>query len=413
MPADKGTRLSIRDNGVFYVVTPGDKRGRSTGTKDRREAERALAKYILGTQDGPRSSLTVADVLADYERDHINVKKVDPDGRARPAVANPKLESMRIGHLRAHFGDRLVSELTQDDVSAYVAARIAGKVGKVAVASESHRRELGLLTAAINHHLRKPVTDRRIGKDSVPKLKLPPAGSPRDVWMQEHEMDALLLACFQGDYSTLEGALAHARSLPRIFLYCTLGLETAARPSAICELTWDRVDFAAGIVRFHIEGRRKTKKRRATVPISDRLRPILERARREATTGHVIGGDGGSVRTAFRSAKARAARILRQRGDVLSAEKMAKKITPHCLRHTYATQALRHGVAIWDVAGVLGDTVETVRKTYGHHAPEYLRKAVNWRVESPAVSTPDAGPDAGEDPSPACITLVDDAVLSP
>jgi integrase len=386
MPADKGTRLVERDNGVFYIVWPGEKRGRSTGTKERREAERALARHILGGQDAQRGGITVAEILADYDREHIGIKKVDPDGVARPAVANPKLERMRIGHLLAHFGSRLVAQLTQDDVASYVAARVSGKVGRPAPASESHRRELGLLKAAINHHLRRPPAERRLSADAAPSLKLPPTGSPRDVWLEEHESDALLLACFPGSYVSVEAAMTAHAVLPRIYVYMMLGLETAARPSAICELTWDRVDLAGGIIRFHIEGRRRTKKRRATVPISDRLRPVLERQRVLATNQYVL-GDGGSVRTAFRSARERAAKALEAAGNKASAEKLRQKITPHCLRHTFATQALRNGVAIWDVAGVLGDTVETVRRTYGHHAPGYLRTAVNFRKLAPDVAS--------------------------
>jgi hypothetical protein len=29
------------------------------------------------------------------------------------------------------------------------------------------------------------------------------------------------------------------------------------------------------------------------------------------------------------------------------------------------------------VAGVLGDTVETVERTYGHHYTQYLHRAIN------------------------------------
>ena len=47
-------------------------------------------------------------------------------------------------------------------------------------------------------------------------------------------------------------------------------------------------------------------------------------------------------------------------------------VTPHTLRHTRATHLLQLGVDIWDVAGLLGDTVSTIERTYGHYSPDYL-----------------------------------------
>jgi hypothetical protein len=35
------------------------------------------------------------------------------------------------------------------------------------------------------------------------------------------------------------------------------------------------------------------------------------------------------------------------------------------------------GADLWDIAGILGDTLATVEKTYAHHHPDYLRKAAN------------------------------------
>jgi hypothetical protein len=34
------------------------------------------------------------------------------------------------------------------------------------------------------------------------------------------------------------------------------------------------------------------------------------------------------------------------------------------------------GVPLWEIAGVLGDTVGTVTRVYAHHAPEHLRRGV-------------------------------------
>jgi integrase len=51
-------------------------------------------------------------------------------------------------------------------------------------------------------------------------------------------------------------------------------------------------------------------------------------------------------------------------------------VTPHVLKHTCATQMLQAGISTWDVAGVLGTSEAVIRKTYGHHSVEHLRRAV-------------------------------------
>ncbi len=51
------------------------------------------------------------------------------------------------------------------------------------------------------------------------------------------------------------------------------------------------------------------------------------------------------------------------------------KVTPHTLRHTAATWLMQLGVPIWQAAGYLGMSVQTLERTYGHHHPDYMRGA--------------------------------------
>ncbi len=45
------------------------------------------------------------------------------------------------------------------------------------------------------------------------------------------------------------------------------------------------------------------------------------------------------------------------------------------LRHTAATWMAQKGVLMWEIAGLLGNTVEVVTRTYAKHSPEHLRRA--------------------------------------
>ena len=46
-----------------------------------------------------------------------------------------------------------------------------------------------------------------------------------------------------------------------------------------------------------------------------------------------------------------------------------KRVTPHCLRDTFACDMLARGVDIYDVAKMLADTVDTVERHYAQFVP--------------------------------------------
>jgi integrase len=95
---------------------------------------------------------------------------------------------------------------------------------------------------------------------------------------------------------------------PHAKLYVELGIATMARPTAILELTWNRVDFARGTVDLNPHGRRQTRKRRPVVPLNDDAVAALSVAYDARQSGHVIERGGkkvGSIKKAFQAASAR------------------------------------------------------------------------------------------------------------
>jgi integrase len=52
-------------------------------------------------------------------------------------------------------------------------------------------------------------------------------------------------------------------------------------------------------------------------------------------------------------------------------------VTPHVLRHTACTWLMQRGVDMWEAAGFLGMSVETLQKTYGHHHSDFQRNAAD------------------------------------
>jgi integrase len=327
---NSGPRLRfLEKRDCYYIVwiEGGRSRERSTGTADRRQAEIALAEFIhLRTRDaGPRdpSQVLATDALADYAEEH---------GEETSAPAAIKA-------LAPFWEGRTVAEVSRETCRAYGKAR-ARSAGTI-------RRELGVLRAALNHGHKSGRLTR------VVPVHLPDRPEPRDRWLTRKEAAALLRA-----------ALREPRVRLHLPLFILLGLYGGARKEAILSLRWPQVDLDAGRIDFNTPGARRTNKRRARIPIPKRLLGHLRRAYRRGTElGFVINENGkklGDVKRGFASACQRAG---------------LEGVSPHVLRHTCATWLMQRGVPMWEAAGFLGMSRETLERVYGHHHPDYLRGA--------------------------------------
>jgi integrase len=127
------------------------------------------------------------------------------------------------------------------------------------------------------------------------------------------------------------------------------------------------VDFGQNVIDLREPGRRISKKRRVSVPISDKLLPILRDAYAEG-----LGGGAAVVGPVLRSGA-----TTRKAFETFIAKHGFDGVVRHDLRRTWATLRAQRGVSLFDIAGVLGDSYETVVKHYAHHAPDHLRSAVN------------------------------------
>ena len=361
---NRGPRIEYnRQRGVYEIRwtdnTSGQSRSRrlSTGTANLAEAQAAFAGWLNEWQaDQGQASPYIRDLLDAYLAEHVGAKVVDKD-RPRYAAA----------FMQAGFGDLRLEDLDQRVIDRYVRDRKTGVIrgrSRPVVADGSLRRELGTLIAALNHAARQ----KRISADDIPYLVLPEGSPPAEFWLTEDEADALL------DFAARESAQTDDGRMTRVHRYLVLGLGTAARMGAILSLRWSQVDRAHGLIRYDVEDGRRTggrgNKRRVPVPIADWLRPWLDRMHDERLAGcELVMDHDGQVRRAWESFMRRAARDLdnpRYLG-----------LNRHALRHTAATHMARAGVDLWQLAGVLGDSLATVMRTYAHHQPDHLRSAVN------------------------------------
>lgn len=147
---------------------------------------------------------------------------------------------------------------------------------------------------------------------------------------------------------------------PHARLYVLLGLYTMARPAAILDLTWDRVDFERGLIDLNPAGRRQTAKRRPVVPMNAELREALETAYAARQCAFVVEHGAkqvASVKKAFQAAS----------------ERSGVHVTPYTLRHTGAVWAAEAGISMAALAQFMGhDDSATTEKHYARFSPGYL-----------------------------------------
>ncbi len=333
---NEGPKLFWRDDrGAYYIcwTDNGRSRKRTTGTADRERAETIFAEWLQarGRRAGPSdpAQILITDILNDYLR--ARQDKVAAPGRIAYAILA----------LTDFFEGNTVADVTVETCATY-GERRGRSAGTV-------RRELGALRAAINWAHKHGRLTRTVA------VELPQRPEPRDRWLARKEAARLIRAA-----RTPQARLY----LP---LFILLGIYTGRRKEAILSLRWPQVDLDAGRIDFEIAGRRATNKKRGkSVRIPSRLLPHLRRARRRGTDlGYVLHDHGeriGDIKKGFAAACKRAG---------------LEGVTPHTLRHTAATWLMQGGVDLWQAAGFLSMSTETLQRTYGHHHPDHMKDAAD------------------------------------
>lgn len=350
--------------GRYYALWSENRRSRrkSMGTSDRALAEQRFAQWLLfGGHKGQvaeeaKAGLTVAELWSIYEKKHVDKN-----------VAAPATVAFCWKNLKPHFGPLTLDKIDEDVVESYGEKREEGEIGRPSKPS-TVRKELAALIACLNWHA-APERGKKalLTKKDIPTITLPAEADPRDRWLTTAEIKAVMDAARRMH----PGEVRMSRG--ERFLW--LALETAARKTAILDLTWDRVDFETRMIHYAVPGRKQTKKRRPSVPISDALLPVLKRMHDERTSIYVMDHDG-NVWATIQSIVIKAGLAPKQARATGEAIK-STGISPHTFRHTAATHMARRGVPLYDIAGVLGNTLAMVERVYSHHCPGRLRAAVN------------------------------------
>lgn len=341
--------LKANSSGIIEIRWTGTHNGKprslrkSTKTGDPVKAQVEFSKWLRQEDEAP-SALTINAIIDSYLSGHVSENVIAKDRQLYCAQNLRKL----IGHVP-------LAEFGEDWVTMYRNSRLALSPSKRKPINPSTvRRELGMLRAAMNYCATK---SKIITPAQVPYIALPRPSPGKNIWLDEKESEELLNCA-------TEIGTRRAR------LFIRIALETGARKSSILNLKTNLADWREGLIHFRPDDKIEKGKRSGTVPMSDRLKAWIEQdwVCQEYLLEHT-----GRIEREFQAVIDRFVKRKRWNKD---------KITPHTLRHTWATLAARAGVDMWQIAGVLHDTLETVTKTYAHHSPEHLRKAVNFREKS-------------------------------
>ena len=327
----------------FTVQVNGKQARRFDAGWSREQAQDELAKFLL-EKDKETADRSKPRTLGDLAQEYLEFKRL----KGKRSLEN---DTTFIERFKAFFGaDSPLSEITAQRIAQYDRHRLAQASRlKRPISPASVNREL----AVLRHLLRLAEEWGYIQK--VPKIRLAKESEGRLRFLSEEEAKRLLTAC------------KDSRN-PHLKTIVTMALHTGMRRGEIMGLTWDRADFARGVLLLD-----KTKSgRRREVPMNravyDALSSLPSKEREGLVFRRSNGVAWGKIRTAFDGACAKA---------------KIEDFRFHDLRHTCASWLVMRARSLKEVQELLGHRTFAMTLRYAHLSPDRLREAVA-SLERPA-----------------------------
>lgn len=355
------------DSGIYYVrkMVKGRVYERSTGTRNLKDA---LKRYqqILDELDDRKLGITKRDVptLDQWWTDYRGAKKKSARTWKREE------EIMRL-HILPTFGRLRLDEITQNAIERYLNRRRATKVRKgpegeqivTRLAEGTVTREQSLLHAIFQ----AAVDDDLIHKNPLKKIPRTPYATRQIV------------------LSVSDQAKLKEKMTPLLYRWLIFSLGTGCRIEEIRGINPNRdIDWDAPSVTVTGKGHNGEPKVRTVPLLDDELVRILRE--------QIAENDGDPKR--HRSKRkgtlwAQEQSFFRKELTKACKEADVPYISPHILRHTFATRYLQSGGSIFILSQILGHhSVEITQRVYAHlvtkdHAK--LSEKVNLHLTSARV----------------------------
>jgi integrase len=346
----KGPRLYLRERqhwtGKHWVIRDGGHE-ESTGcfADDVAGAEQALARYITAKHKAPKTGgqldkTAVADVVLLYLEEHApNTKSFDFIRHTAKPIAQ-------------WWGDKTLARVNAKTCAEYVAWRVVQ-----GVSDQTARHDLKTLRAAIRYYH----TSEYGPLLAIPTVTVPPRRPQRrNYWHTRSEAAARIKA-------------ARRLGLGHVLRMLLIGYYTGTRPGATMRLHWHPTpaggwfDLETETLHRRPDDEPETKKRQPLARIHRRLMFFLCKWKGKdeaAGINCVIHWHGEPIK-----------KLRRSWASVATEAGATRKDGPHIMRHTAATWLMQAGIDLYEAAGYLGMSVETLTDTYGHHHPSFQQNA--------------------------------------
>jgi len=337
-------RPALVKRGKYYHIrytTEGIRTWKSTGCARKENAQKVFADFVLKLeQDRAGIARNKSVRLSELCEDFLEwLRSEHSKGWTRT------VEGI-LTRLKEHLGDPLIGKIGLRDLEDFLAEE--KKRGLKEVSRNKIRTALRTMFAKSVEWrwlVRSPAEDLTNKKDDCLE---------RDWWLSKEQGDHLIECCDRED----------------VRLFVILGLDTGARRGELLSLRWPDVDFRTGIVTFRETKTGETRQ----VPLTTRAKKALQewsRVRRIDVDRVIPLGNGN-----FQSGLRRGFRRAVEKSELEDEKAIGKRITPHILRHSYASNLVSGGVPLLEVSRLLGhkDLKSTMR--YSHLDPTNFLRAV-------------------------------------
>ena len=218
--------------------------------------------------------------------------------------------------------------------------------------------------AAIKGMFTKAVDWKMVSKsvsDEVHKAKMFRGNKRKDRFLSTEEIAELLAACGSNVFSITGKPIEQKQAHLKPFII--FGLTTGCRKEEILSLKGEDVDLKHGFINI-LETKNGDSRQ---VPINETLVLTLKSIPRNREVPYVFFDP---------DTKKRFSNVSRSFGTACRKAGI-RGVTPHTLRHTFASQLVMTGTDLTTVSRLLGHKSLTMTLRYAHLAPNHLDKAVN------------------------------------
>ena len=344
-------------NGVYQVTyqsTGGEQVRRSLKTREKRIAEQRAAKLELTIHEAQLFGKEPARSFKKLMLNYLQAKQTSKGFARLQYACRPLIE---------YFADNDVTQLNETHVEQYITWR------SQSVTDGTIKREVGALSAAFNHAIRK----QKWRIENPCRLAERPKEPKGRVRYLTHAEAQRLLQAAESPVNAEGMALTSQYKSPVLRDFIELALNTGCRKGELLNLKWENIDFSTRLL--HLEQTKSGEWQ--TVPINEDARQVLVRRirlRDEICPDtpwvffHVVpalntkvGDRVKNVRKAFSTACRRAG---------------IGNFHIHDLRHTFASWLVMEGVPLFEVSKLLRHASIQMTERYAHLAPDYLHDAV-------------------------------------